>query len=410
MHISEYLARSAWSRADVDYFLDPARPSWARFDPLTGYVPSDIVIRDGVDGAYTLNSYDDLGPSATADDSHRPVARRMVAYRDRPCRVNTYGDSPTQCHQVSDGETWQEVLAAHLGEPIRNFGVGGYGVYQALCRMRAIEPASSGTEIVVLNIFDDDHVRNLDAARWFRISPFRAGMAHNLQPMLHANPWAHLRIDPATGAFDEHPNQLPTAESLYALSDPDFLVDTYSADPIVALDFLSRGHSVDDVKPLEDLAELIGHPVDLRSGDVATTAADLLLAYGLASTVATLAMVRRLIAQQGKRLLIMLSYSSESIVDALEGRPRFDQLLLDDMVEHGDTTVDALTAHLRDFESFSLAPERYCRRYFHGHYTPGGNQFFAFAVKNSLVEWLDPAPIAYRRQGLALGDAAATLA
>ena len=27
-----------------------------------------------------------------------------------------------------DGKTWQEYLAAHLGEPLRNFGVGGFGV------------------------------------------------------------------------------------------------------------------------------------------------------------------------------------------------------------------------------------------------------------------------------------------
>ena len=45
-----------------------------------------------------------------------------------------------QCYQVSDGETWQEYLAAHLDEPIRNFGMGGYGVYQA-CR-RPAEPGA----------------------------------------------------------------------------------------------------------------------------------------------------------------------------------------------------------------------------------------------------------------------------
>jgi hypothetical protein len=39
------------------------------------------------------------------------------------------------CHQVSDNETWQEYLAGHLGEPIRNFGMGGFGVYQAYRRM-----------------------------------------------------------------------------------------------------------------------------------------------------------------------------------------------------------------------------------------------------------------------------------
>ena len=56
-------------------------------------------------------------------------------YKDKPCRINTYGNSFTLCHQVSDGETWQEYLAGHLGEPIRNFGMGGFGVYQAYRRM-----------------------------------------------------------------------------------------------------------------------------------------------------------------------------------------------------------------------------------------------------------------------------------
>lgn len=398
MQMSDYLAASVWSRADVDHFLDPGRPSWARFDALTGYVPSDILIRDGVDGAHTLNSYDDLGPAASVDQSHRPVARRMVNYRGQSCRINTYGDSFTQCNQVSDGETWQEDLAAHLGEPLRNFGVGGYGVYQAFCRMRAVEPASSGAEYVVLNIFDDDHVRNLDAARWFRLARFRALLGDSLRPMLHANPWAHLRVGP-DGSFVEHPNPLPSPSSLYSLSDPDYVVDAFGRDPVVMLDCLSRGVEVDDVTALEELAEVIGHPTALRSGDVASAAADLLLAYGLASTLATLAMVRSLIAAQGKRLLVMLSYSSESVIAALEGRPRFDRVLVDDLAGAGDRVVDALEAHVEDFRSFSVSPERYCRRYWNGHYTPAGNHFFAFAVKDALVEWLEPKPVAYPEAG-----------
>ena len=65
-------------------------------------------------------------------------------YAGRPCRINTYGDSFTQCHQVSDAETWQEYLAGHLGEPIRNFGMGGYGVYQAYRRMVREEQTDQG--------------------------------------------------------------------------------------------------------------------------------------------------------------------------------------------------------------------------------------------------------------------------
>jgi hypothetical protein len=410
VHIDDYLSGSVWSREDVDYFLDPDRPSWARFDSRTGYVPSDVVIRDGVDGAYTLNSYEDLGATASADPAHRAVARRMINYRDEPCRVNTYGDSFTQCHQVSDGETWQEVLAAHLGEPIRNFGVGGYGVFQAFCRMRAIEPAASGTEFVVLNIFDDDHIRNLDAARWLRLSTFRSAMGDGIRPMLHANPWSHLRLDPSTGRFVERRNLLDTPASLSSLCDPDFMVETFGHDPVVGLDCLARGLEVHDVAALEDLGALIGHQVDLRSGDVATAAGSLLLAYGIAATLATLELVRALIAQQGKQLLVMLSYGSESVVDALSGRPRFDRALLDDLAAHGDVVTDGLDAHVRDYESFALAPGAYCRRYYNGHYTPVGNAFFAFAVKDTLVRWLRPRPVAYQDGGDELGDPAATLA
>jgi len=37
------------------------------------------------------------------------------------------GDSFTHCDQVSDGETWQEFLASHIREPVKNFGVGEPG-------------------------------------------------------------------------------------------------------------------------------------------------------------------------------------------------------------------------------------------------------------------------------------------
>ncbi len=410
MHITEYLAGSVWSRDDIDHFLDPTRPSWARFDALTGYVPSDIVIRDGVDGCSTFNSYVDLGPQATVDSRHRPVVRRRVHDPDGPCRLNTYGDSFTQCHQVSDGETWQEILTAHLGEPIRNFGVGGYGVYQAFARMRAIEPTPTGADYVVLNIFDDDHIRNLDAARWFRLDRFRTTMGSGLAQMLHANPWVHLRLDLDSGAFVERPNPLPTPDSAYQLADPAYVVETYRADPVVALDCLGRGVTVDDLVPLEQLAEALGRPVDLRGGDTATAANELLVAYGLAATIATLSMVRTFLADRDKHLLVMLSYSSGTVVDAIEGRPRFDQTIVDDLAVHGDPLVDALAAHVRDHGDFALSAEQYCRRYFAGHYTPAGNHFFAFAVKDALVDWLDPRPPAYRSSAAAVGDPAATLA
>jgi len=113
----QYLRASAVPKRVIDVFLAQSEPTWARFDPEVGYRLGSSLPHDGLDGSWTLSSCQANG------------ARTARQYTERPCRINTYGNSFTQCHQVSDGETWQEYLAAHLGEPVRNFGMGGYGVY-----------------------------------------------------------------------------------------------------------------------------------------------------------------------------------------------------------------------------------------------------------------------------------------
>jgi hypothetical protein len=46
----------------------------------------------------------------------------MINFSDLPNRIYTYGNSFTQYLQVSKGDTWQEVLAANFGAPIRPSG------------------------------------------------------------------------------------------------------------------------------------------------------------------------------------------------------------------------------------------------------------------------------------------------
>src|SRR5262245_13785602 len=147
----KFLRDRAVPRGVIDGFL--RGPSWARFDPELGYVLGNSLPTDGVDG------------SATISTARPDGARTAFMYVDRPCRINTYGDSFTQCHQVSDGETWQEYLAAHLGEPIRNFGMGGYGAYQAYRRMAREERTDHGAKYVIFYIWGDDHIRSLAGCR-----------------------------------------------------------------------------------------------------------------------------------------------------------------------------------------------------------------------------------------------------
>ena len=36
------------------------------------------------------------------------------------------------------------------------------------------------------------------------------------------------------------------------------------------------------------------------------------------------------------------------------------------------------------------------KQYFIGHYNPRGNHFFAYAIKDVVIEWLDPKPVTYQ--------------
>ena len=97
----DYLRSAAVPRAVIDRFL--AGPSWARFDPELGYVLGNYLPQDGMDKSATISTVQANG------------ARTSFLYAGRKCRINTYGDSFTQCHQVSDGETCQEYLAGRPG-------------------------------------------------------------------------------------------------------------------------------------------------------------------------------------------------------------------------------------------------------------------------------------------------------
>ena len=110
----DYLESILYTPQEVKDLISGTGSHGEKYDPDLGWVVADRQMRNGMDNSISTYRYDPSG------------ARHMIHYANKPCRINTYGDSFTHCDQVSDGETWQEVLAAHLIEPLRNYGVGGY--------------------------------------------------------------------------------------------------------------------------------------------------------------------------------------------------------------------------------------------------------------------------------------------
>ncbi len=129
---------------------------FGQFDAELGYLHRDRDFVEGIDGSVCTYTYDALG------------ARKTIAHADLPCRINTYGNSFTSCEQVSDGETWQEFLASYLGEPVRNYGIGGYSVYQAYRRMLR-EEARAPSDVIIFNIFGALRLQQLFSQRLFAL-------------------------------------------------------------------------------------------------------------------------------------------------------------------------------------------------------------------------------------------------
>lgn len=389
MTIKEFLIDIKCEKENIDLFLDENQPNWAKFDFELGYLLKNSSMKDGIDNSYTISTYNKDGQ------------RTQINYKEKCSRINTYGNSFTQCHQVSDGETWQEYLAAHLGEPIRNFGIGGYGVFQAYKRMLRHENNSlQQAENIILNIFSDDHFRSIDKWRWIRIEDFRKEIK-NIDPLyFHANPWNYLRMNPSTLEFEEHNSICPTPESLYRLCDIEFLTEHFAKDIVVHLEQAKHGFEFDKNILIEN-AQLLGVNYDFTSKEASAKTACLIHnIYALKSTQFLIKKTVKFCEEQNKKLLIVLSHAHCDLYNGIMGLDRFDNSLLQFLKDYN--YIDLIDSHKRDFEQFNIDVREYLKRYYingSGHYSPMGNHFCAFELKNRLVEMLEPKPITYIKDG-----------
>ena len=377
----EFLKASAVPRSVIDGFL--RGPGWAKFDPELGYVLANDIPTDGMDHSATLST------------SRPDGARTSFMYTDRKCRINTYGDSFTQCHQVSDGETWQEYLASHLGEPIRNFGMGGYGVYQAYRRMIREEKTNHGAEYLILYIWGDDHIRSLLRCRY---PLFALDWDNKEGRSFHGNPWSHLEMNLETGLMVEQESLLPTRDSLYQMTEPEWMVEHLKDDLALQLYAFKLGYirDLDRVK-VDKLAIHLGSAINWNEQkSLPDQVSSLLDRYSLRATKFILNKSREFADREGKKLMIVLFDPYRAMVSMSQNAGRYDQEIVDYLVREKFRFFDMNPVQLVDHARSNQTLQMYMSQYFIGHYNPRGNHFFAYSIKNRVVEWLDPKPITYR--------------
>ncbi len=376
----QYLSEILYSVREVDDWLAGRAFPFSKYHAKYGWLLNNARFPDGIDNSVSTYTY-------TGEDGER----LMSNYRDMPCRINTYGNSFTQCHQVSDHETWQEVLAAHLQEPVRNFGVGGWSVYQSYLRMLN-EEERSPAEYIIFNIYEDDHKRNLDAWRNIRVRKHPQHIEAPL-PFIKVNPWQD--------GITECKNPCPNQESLYNLCDLDKTMDLFADDFVLGVMLAHRnaGSKNPDAGYRELKALARTHGTDTRIDDSVTVSDNAERLHQDAALFSSRKILQKIVdysSSYHKKILFVLSYPPRSIARYLETGERIDRSFISALDAFNLPYVDLLTTHAEDYGRYKIDIKAYLEQYFIGHYNPSGNHFCAFALKDRLLQLLDPKPLSYR--------------
>ncbi len=375
----DYLKGILYAKDEVKQWLAGNVFPFAKYSSEFGWLLRNARFQDGMNGStsiYTYGAWDE---------------RVTIHYKDQPCRINTYGNSYTQCHQVSDGETWQEVLGAHLQEPVRNFGVGGWSVYQAYLRMLREEKRVPG-DFIIFNIYDDDHFRSLDSWRNIRVPKHE----RFIEPSL-----PFVAVNVKEGRFEEQANICPTPESVYNLCDLDWAVEKFKGDfslriMLAHLNAKTKNPELAYADALK-LATTHGIVTRIDTAEGLSQTADTL--HHQSAYFASRRIVEKIDAfakAQNKKILFVLSYPPKSVSRFVKEGVRADQPFVDFMTRRGLPFVDLMKDHMDDFALFKGDIKDYLARFWVGHYNPRGNHFCANAILPKLVELLEPRPLPYR--------------
>jgi hypothetical protein len=378
--IRAYLRRILYSKQDIDEWFEGKSYLSTKYNSELGWLLNNGSFQDGINKSWTVYTYEG-----------EEGGRIMTNYRDKKCRINTYGDSFTQCGQVSDNETWQEVLAAHLQEPLRNFGVGGWSVYQAYLRMIK-EEKHTPSNFIIFNIFEDDHLRNLDSWRNIRVPK---------HPIHIESTLPFLKVDMEKDKILENKNPCPTRESFYKLCDIDETYKLFKDDFVLKIMIAHEKSKQNNPKKYFDslmqLSKTQGIETRIDENSTLSEAADKL--HKQVAVFSTQKIVERIedyAKLNNKKVLFVLSFSPVFLAKYLMEGYRWEPQFIDFLKMKNLPFIDLSQAHLNDFKKFNISVEEYLNRYFVGHYNPMGNFFCAHTIRDKVVEMLDPKPIAYK--------------
>ncbi len=185
-----------------------------------------------------------------------------------------------------------------------------------------------------------------------------------------------MSADPDRREFRERPNPCPTTKALYRLCDLD------DAERMFQDDYLLQRYALRELAREKKAANVPAS--DFEDPECTRRA--------LYASMRIVDKVEEFAASQKRKVLYVLSYNPQTIRRRLNDGGRFDQDFVDFLERRRLPYVDLLQAHAADYAKFAPGIDAYLARYFIGHYSPLGNHFCAFAIRDAVVRMLQPPP------------------
>ncbi|MBW2366898.1 MAG: hypothetical protein JRH15_03330 [Deltaproteobacteria bacterium] len=244
-----------------------------------------------------------------------------------------------------------------------------------------------GAKYIILNIWDDDHYRSLDAWRSIRF-----GQGSDCGFTL-----PHLRVDVKNNRCEQMENLLKTREDVFKLRDKDFLWAAFENDPILQLVMAGRGASKGSMELNNPVPVSFGIPEEtITNTEIALQIKKIHTEAALFASKNIVSWTENFIKESGKKFMIILSFRKDNIARELHNKPRFDQSFVDWLKNKPYPVIDMRDIFREEYKRFKVDIDSFLTPFYNGHHTPAGNFFMAWRLKDKLVEWLDPAPKPYQ--------------
>ena len=131
--LKEYLVRCGLFLVEFPIVDRKIVSKFETFDRYLGWSPKETENHPDNTGSYL-----GFNRRSTFYSIDRNGSRTFRNYFEK-CYISTFGDSFAMCRQVNDDETFQYFLSQKTKSFVANYGVGGYGLDQALLRLESLE-------------------------------------------------------------------------------------------------------------------------------------------------------------------------------------------------------------------------------------------------------------------------------